>query len=49
MLLEEGMISEDLVENKNSWKHSGFSVHYCTLSGNGIMISTAGGTPNPMG
>ena len=27
MLLEEGMISEELVENMNSWKHSGFSVH----------------------
>ena len=28
MLLEESMISEELVENMNSWKHSGFSV-YC--------------------
>jgi hypothetical protein len=27
MLLEEDMISEELVENMNSWKHSGFSVH----------------------
>ena len=27
MLLEEGMISKELVENMNSWKHSGFSVH----------------------
>ena len=27
MLLEEGMISEELVENMRSWKHSGFSVH----------------------
>jgi hypothetical protein len=27
MLLEENMISEELVENMNSWKHSGFSVH----------------------
>jgi len=27
ILLEEGMISEELVENMNSWKHSGFSVH----------------------
>jgi hypothetical protein len=26
-LLEEGMISEELVENMRSWKHSGFSVH----------------------
>jgi len=28
MLLEEGMISEELVDNMRSWKHSGFSV-YC--------------------
>ena len=27
MLLEENMISEELVKNMNSWKHSGFSVH----------------------
>ncbi len=27
MLLDEDMISEKLVENMNSWKHSGFSVH----------------------
>ncbi len=27
MLLEEEMISEELVENIRSWKHSGFSVH----------------------
>ena len=27
MLLEEGMISEQLVENMNSWKHSGFNVY----------------------
>ena len=27
MLLEEGMISEELVENMNSWKHSGFNVY----------------------
>ena len=27
MLLKENMISEELVENMNSWKHSGFSVH----------------------
>ena len=28
MLLEETMIAEELVDNMNSWKHSGFSV-YC--------------------
>ena len=33
MLLKEGMISEELVENMNSWKQSGFSVH----SGSAIM------------
>ena len=27
MLLKEGMISEELVENMRFWKHSGFSVH----------------------
>ncbi|MEN8209806.1 MAG: transposase zinc-binding domain-containing protein, partial [Candidatus Fermentibacteria bacterium] len=27
MLLEEGMISNELVEKMNSWKHSGFSVY----------------------
>jgi len=27
MFHEEGMISEELVENMRSWKHSGFSVH----------------------
>ena len=27
MLLEEGMISEELVENMNSWKNSGFRVY----------------------
>ena len=27
MLLEENMISEELVEKMNSWKHSGFSVY----------------------
>lgn len=27
MLLEENMISEKLVEDMNSWKHSGFSLH----------------------
>ncbi len=27
MLLEENMISEELVDSMNSWKHSGFSVH----------------------
>ncbi|NOQ22291.1 MAG: hypothetical protein GQ565_06540 [Candidatus Aegiribacteria sp.] len=27
MLLAEGMISAELVENMRSWKHSGFSVH----------------------
>ena len=27
MLLEEGMIAEELVENMRSWKHNGFSVH----------------------
>ena len=29
MLLEEGMISEELVENMNSWKHSGYNIHCC--------------------
>ncbi|MCD4701761.1 MAG: hypothetical protein K8S24_07900 [Candidatus Aegiribacteria sp.] len=28
MLLEEEIISKELVDNMNSWKHSGFSV-YC--------------------
>jgi len=28
MILEEKMIAEELVENMNSWKHSGFSVYY---------------------
>jgi hypothetical protein len=27
MLLEEGMISEDLMENMRNWKHSGFSIN----------------------
>ncbi len=27
MLLEKGMIVEELVDNMRSWKHSGFSVH----------------------
>ena len=27
MLLEEGMISEELVEKMSSWKHSCFSIH----------------------
>ena len=27
MLLEEDMISEELVDKMRSWKHSGFSVH----------------------
>ncbi len=27
MLLKENMISEELVENMNSWKHSGYSVY----------------------
>ncbi len=27
MLLEENMMSEELVDNMRSWKHSGFSVH----------------------
>lgn len=27
MLLEENMISHELVEKMSSWKHSGFSVH----------------------
>ncbi|MCK5117543.1 MAG: transposase, partial [Candidatus Aegiribacteria sp.] len=29
MLLEEGMISDEFMDNMRSWKHSGFSV-YCT-------------------